>query len=71
MIVCHCTGVRDQDIRSAAERGVRTPGEVGQQCGAGACCGGCLPLIRELLNAPAAAARTPVTPPVHETGPRT
>jgi bacterioferritin-associated ferredoxin len=64
MIVCHCTGARDQDIQSAAERGVRSVAEIGQQCGAGACCGGCLPLIRELLSAPAAAARAPV-PPAH------
>lgn len=50
MIVCHCEGTTDRDIRRAADGAGGTPAEVGRTCGAGQGCGGCLETIRELLR---------------------
>ena len=50
MLVCHCNGVSDRAIRRAIRDGARTLGQVGQACGAGACCGGCQDSVRELLH---------------------
>lgn len=49
MIVCHCKAVNDRAIREAIERGARTPREVALACQAGRKCGGCIPVVRELL----------------------
>ena len=50
MLVCHCRGITDRDIRFAVRRGARTPDEVGAVCGAGTCCGGCRPAVRGLIR---------------------
>jgi bacterioferritin-associated ferredoxin len=49
MIVCHCTGATDRDIRHAAQ--VSTPGAPAGLCvsPAGQCCGGCAEKVREIL----------------------
>jgi bacterioferritin-associated ferredoxin len=50
MIVCHCKGISDRAIRAA----VRGSGESLQQpkktCEPGVYCGGCQPLIREIVD---------------------
>jgi bacterioferritin-associated ferredoxin len=58
MLVCHCKGLTDRDVRSAIEAGACTRREVVRQCGAGSVCGGCRPLIDELLGS-----SEPASPP--------
>jgi bacterioferritin-associated ferredoxin len=48
MLVCHCRKVFDKEIRACA-REARSLGGVCRRSGAGTCCGGCLPLIRDLV----------------------
>ena len=49
MYVCHCRAVTDGEIREAISAGACDLEEVGRRCGAGITCGGCCPLIQELL----------------------
>lgn len=49
MIICHCMRVSDREIRQAARDGARSREDIGERCGAGACCGGCRPAIDEIL----------------------
>jgi bacterioferritin-associated ferredoxin len=49
VIVCHCHGVSDRRIRREARRGVGCPDELAERCGAGSDCGGCVPLIEDLM----------------------
>ena len=49
MFVCHCRAVTDGEIREAIAAGACDLEEVGRRCGAGVTCGGCCPLIQELL----------------------
>jgi bacterioferritin-associated ferredoxin len=49
MFVCHCRAVTDAEIREAITAGACDLDEVGRSCGAGITCGGCCPLIQELL----------------------
>jgi bacterioferritin-associated ferredoxin len=51
MIVCHCHGVSDRAIRAAVRSGAASRGAVGASCAAGTGCGGCHPVIDELLRA--------------------
>lgn len=58
MIVCHCTGLRDSDIRGAIAwmraadpDTVITPGKVYRALGKKAECGGCLPLFLDTMAA--------------------
>ncbi len=37
-------------IRELVQSGARNAKDVGAQCGAGECCGGCLPLVEELVD---------------------
>lgn len=50
MIICHCRGVSDRDIRRAVRKGARTPDEVARVCQAGTGCGGCTPVIDSILS---------------------
>ena len=50
MYVCHCRAVTDGEIREAITAGACDLDEVGRRCGAGVNCGGCCPLIQELLS---------------------
>jgi bacterioferritin-associated ferredoxin len=61
MFVCHCRAVTDREIREAIAAGARDLAAVGRRCGAGITCGGCCPLIQQLLaeHAGKAAATTP------------
>ena len=49
MLVCQCNGVSDRAIRRAVRKGAATTEDIGFACGAGACCGGCVPLIEKLI----------------------
>ena len=49
MIVCHCHGIRDRVIRKAAREGARSLRQIARISCAGRMCGGCLPLIRQLI----------------------
>lgn len=50
MLVCHCNAQTERVIRQCIEEGARDECEVGARCGAGTDCGGCLPLLRQLLE---------------------
>jgi bacterioferritin-associated ferredoxin len=57
MLVCHCLAIRSRDIEVAIACGARTPREITLACGAGGGCGGCRPVIEELLSTCASDAR--------------
>jgi bacterioferritin-associated ferredoxin len=50
MYVCSCRGVTDRTIRAAIVAGASTVDEIGRRCGAGTRCGGCWPVLDELLD---------------------
>jgi bacterioferritin-associated ferredoxin len=49
MLVCHCKGISDRTVRNAVALGATSRGAVGRVCGAGTVCGGCRPVIEEIL----------------------
>ncbi|MET0628410.1 MAG: (2Fe-2S)-binding protein [Acidimicrobiia bacterium] len=49
MYVCSCAGVSDGAVKAAVDGGARSIEDLGERCGAGAECGGCLPALAELL----------------------
>jgi bacterioferritin-associated ferredoxin len=51
MLVCHCKGVSERELRSAIQSGACTRRELARECGAGSVCGGCRPVIDELIDA--------------------
>ena len=57
MLVCHCNGVSDRTIRKAVRGGATTARDVAHACGAGACCGGCTDVVREIIHAESTAER--------------
>ena len=50
MIVCHCQGLSDRDIRKAVREGAMSASDVSRRCSAGADCGGCRPVIDEIIG---------------------
>jgi bacterioferritin-associated ferredoxin len=61
MLVCHCKGVSEREVRSAIQSGACTRRDIARECGAGSVCGGCRPLLDELIDAhapPPASARS-------------
>ena len=50
MIVCHCIGVSDQEIRRTVREGASSVADVAQSCGAGSCCGGCHPALDQIIT---------------------
>ena len=50
MIVCHCLGISDRAIRRAIHQGACSRGQVARACLAGRKCGGCAPVIDEILE---------------------
>jgi bacterioferritin-associated ferredoxin len=50
MIVCHCRRVSDRTIRAAVREGACTEERVAEMCGAGTCCGGCVPAVNEIID---------------------
>ncbi len=49
MIVCHCHGVTDREIRDSVRCGARSCDDVADSCGAGSGCGGCQELVAEIV----------------------
>jgi bacterioferritin-associated ferredoxin len=49
MIVCQCKAVRDCEVRTLVQRGACTRAAVTRACGAGSDCGGCRPVIEEII----------------------
>jgi NAD(P)H-nitrite reductase large subunit len=54
VLICHCFAVNDQRLREAVADGARTVDDVVARCGAGGRCGGCRPLVADLLASVAA-----------------
>lgn len=50
MLVCHCRRVSDREIRACVRQGASSVRAVSSACGAGTCCGGCLPTIKGILK---------------------
>jgi len=50
VLVCHCAGVRDARVLDAIERGSASCEAIAAACGAGERCGGCRPLLEQLLD---------------------
>jgi bacterioferritin-associated ferredoxin len=50
MLVCHCKGISHREVERAIDAGAGSHGDVARQCGAGSVCGGCRPVIDELLE---------------------
>ena len=50
MIVCHCHGVTDREIRASVKEGARTCADVADACGASSGCGGCEELVAEIVH---------------------
>lgn len=50
MIVCHCHGVTDREIRASVKDGARTCADVADVCGASSGCGGCESLVEEIVH---------------------
>jgi bacterioferritin-associated ferredoxin len=50
VLVCHCFAVNERAVRAAVVEGARTVDDVVARCGAGGRCGGCRPLVADLLD---------------------
>jgi len=50
VIVCHCKGITDREIRNAVRDGATTPRQVSRACQAGKRCGGCHSVIGEIIE---------------------
>lgn len=50
VLVCHCKAVNDRQIEAAALCGAGSVRDVVQACGAGGVCGGCRPVIQEIIS---------------------
>lgn len=50
MIVCHCERISDKAIKASIRAGKRTLEQIGDHCGAGSECGGCVPAIVALIQ---------------------
>ena len=49
MFVCHCRAVTDGAIRACIQGGACSVKELGERCGAGTRCGGCVSTLAQLL----------------------
>ena len=50
MIVCHCNGVTDSDIKFLISTGSKSIKDIQDKCGACTHCQGCRQVLAELLN---------------------
>jgi len=62
MIVCQCKGISDEVIRGAIREGATTVYKVGVACSAGTDCGGCRPIIEQLIQIELAPTRPNMVP---------
>jgi bacterioferritin-associated ferredoxin len=61
MLVCHCRKVFDRDIRALC-RETRSLSGVCRRSGAGTGCGGCVPLVRDIVISETGATQEPEPP---------
>ena len=57
MVVCHCRAVNDKAIVAEILSGAVDADTLAERCGAGSRCGGCRPVVEELLAQHAVAVR--------------
>jgi len=50
LLVCHCSLVSDREIRESIRSGAESVEALAAACGAGACCGGCTPMLERLIR---------------------
>jgi bacterioferritin-associated ferredoxin len=50
MIVCVCNAIREEQLRTAARQGARSPGSAYARVGCKAKCGTCLPFARQIIE---------------------
>ncbi|MBE0486519.1 bacterioferritin-associated ferredoxin [Marinobacter sp.] len=50
MYVCLCAGVTDREIRKAADNGINSMRQLGEELGVGRQCGRCACTAREILK---------------------
>ena len=50
MIVCHCKAVSEREIRTLVSEGLDSRRKLARRCDAGRVCGGCRPVIDEILE---------------------
>lgn len=50
MLVCHCHGVNERQIKNAVAEGAETLRDLQKELKVGTCCGRCLPHARRLLE---------------------
>lgn len=50
MLVCHCRGISDRQIRRAVESGCASTREVARETGASMRCGGCRSTVDAVVN---------------------
>ena len=50
MIVCHCRAISDRAIRASIRDGATTLDAVCAATGASGCCGGCEPVVSDILD---------------------
>lgn len=49
MLVCHCHGITDREIRAQVRAGCTTVKQLTQRCQAATGCRGCAKLVRQLV----------------------
>ena len=69
MILCHCMGVSDKSVRRAIQCGASSVRDVARTCGAGTGCGGCRPLIQELIRTEQHGTSRPVSAAIGDLAP--
>lgn len=50
MLVCHCRGITDRQIRRLVKDGASSTREVARATGAGMRCGGCRSNVKQVVN---------------------
>ncbi len=50
VIICICEGINDREIKKLVEQGHNSTKKVMKRCRAGLDCGGCKPLVDELVS---------------------
>lgn len=50
MFICSCKAVTDRTIAATLAAGAQCPEDVARMCEAGSKCGGCVPVIEQMLR---------------------
>ena len=49
MVVCHCKAVFEREVRELVRAGAASRPAIARACGAGSDCGGCRPVLDEII----------------------